>query len=144
MSLAEANNVGETISEKMSSDATVIWGARVDPRLTGILRVMLILTGVKSPQLLPRAKEEEDSQPSITRRRLADFGILTPPTQLREEIGKTRTASKFAFPTQRTSWEDRLKPIERHLTERKALREQEERKKSIEELGLRKIFRNEP
>ena len=143
MSLAEANNVGEKISEKMSSDATVIWGARVDPRLTGLLRVMLILTGVKSPQLLPRAKEEEVRQPRISRRSLADLGILSPTARLREEIGKARSEAKFAFSSQRRSWEDRLKPLERHLAERKAVRVQEERKKSIEELGLRKIFQNE-
>ena len=144
MSLAEANNVGEKISEKMSSDATVIWGARVDPRLTGLLRVMLILTGVKSPQLLPRAKEEEVRQPRISRRSLADLGILSPTARLREEIGKARSEAKFAFSSQRRSWEDRLKPLERHLAERKAVRVQDERKKSIEELGLRKIFQNEP
>jgi hypothetical protein len=101
---------------------------------------MLILTGVKSPQLLPRAKEEEVSQPRISHRRLADLGVLSPTTRLREEIGKTRSEAKFAFSAHRKSWEDRLKPLERHLAERKVVREQEERKKSIEELGLRKIF----
>jgi cell division protein FtsZ len=143
MSLAEANNVGEKISEKMSSDATVIWGARVDPRLTGLLRVMLILTGVKSPQLLPRAKEEKHGQPRVTRRRLSDLGILSPTTRLRQEIGKTRSEAKLAFSSYRRSWEDRLKPLERHLTEHKDIREQEDRKRSIKDLGLRTIFQND-
>ena len=76
MSLAEANKVGELVSEKMSTDANVIWGARVDPRLSGVLRVMLILTGVKSPQLLPRSKEETTASKLVGRARLSELGIL--------------------------------------------------------------------
>ena len=29
----------------------VIWGARVDPNLNGYLRVMLLITGIRSPQI---------------------------------------------------------------------------------------------
>ena len=40
------------MTEMMNNDAMVIWGARVNPRLSGVLRVTLVMTGVKSPYLL--------------------------------------------------------------------------------------------
>ncbi|MHA1607613.1 MAG: cell division protein FtsZ [Candidatus Freyarchaeota archaeon] len=58
MTLTEATRAGELITEKMVDDALVIWGARVDPNLTGIIRIILILTGVNSPQLLGPAEFE--------------------------------------------------------------------------------------
>lgn len=52
MTLAEASRVAEIVTEVMNEEAMVIWGARVDPSLTGLMRVTLLLTGVHSPQLL--------------------------------------------------------------------------------------------
>jgi len=52
MSIDEANRVGEIITEMMSDDALVIWGARINPKLSGVLRVTLVLTGVHSPHIL--------------------------------------------------------------------------------------------
>ncbi|MEM1514673.1 MAG: cell division protein FtsZ [Thermoproteota archaeon] len=52
LTIEEANMVGEIITQMMSDDALVIWGARVDQNLKGTLRVTLIMTGVKSPYLL--------------------------------------------------------------------------------------------
>ena len=52
MTLAEASRVAEIVTEAMSEEALVIWGARVDHALTGLMRVTLVLTGVHSPQLL--------------------------------------------------------------------------------------------
>lgn len=141
MSLAEANNVGEMISRKMSVDANVIWGARVDPRLTGMLRVMLILTGVKSPQLLPRSKEERPVAPG--RRKLGDLGVLPSragsidPRKIKEEF---RALGKIpAYPRQ-GSWEDRLKPIDKGQHDRGTERETAEKKKNLDELGLRRLL----
>lgn len=52
LTLIETTRVAEIITERMDPNAQVIWGARVDPNLTGIIRVMLLITGVKSPQML--------------------------------------------------------------------------------------------
>jgi len=52
LTIEEANMVGEIITQMMSEDALVIWGARIDPNLKGTLRVTLVMTGVKSPYLL--------------------------------------------------------------------------------------------
>jgi len=52
MTIEEANRVGEIITEMMDDDSLVIWGARVNPELDGMLKVTLVMTGVKSPHLL--------------------------------------------------------------------------------------------
>jgi len=136
MSLAEANKVGELVSEKMSHEANVIWGARVDPRLSGVLRVMLILTGVKSPQLLPRSKEE--SSMSVATKRLAEFGIIGSQTTLGSAQARERAFGKIPETT-RTTWEERLKPLEKTLTSRKQ-RIEADKKRDLEELGLKKLL----
>ncbi len=52
MTLAEANSVAKKISEKMDvNNAMVIWGARVNDEYDGYIRVMLLITGIKSPQI---------------------------------------------------------------------------------------------
>ncbi|MHC1605573.1 MAG: cell division protein FtsZ [Candidatus Methanofastidiosia archaeon] len=57
MSLTEANRVGEIISQKIGGCANITWGARVDENLKDSIRVMLILTGVKSPWISGRAAD---------------------------------------------------------------------------------------
>jgi cell division protein FtsZ len=52
MTIEEANRVGEIVTEMMHNNSSVIWGARVNPGLAGMLRVTLVMTGVNSPQLL--------------------------------------------------------------------------------------------
>ena len=51
MTVEEANRVGEVVTEMMKNNATVIWGARVNPSLAGILEVTLVMTGVRPPRL---------------------------------------------------------------------------------------------
>ncbi|MBD3259157.1 cell division protein FtsZ, partial [Candidatus Woesearchaeota archaeon] len=51
MTLDEARKIVETISELLSKDARIIWGAQISDDLQGILRTMLIVTGVKSEQI---------------------------------------------------------------------------------------------
>lgn len=67
LTIEEANIVGEIITQMMSEDALVIWGARIDPNLKGTLRVTLVMTGVKSPYLLSgfgsKAAELYDLEP---------------------------------------------------------------------------------
>ena len=49
MTIEEANRVGEIVTEMISKNATVAWGARVNPSLAGALKVTLLMTGVRSP-----------------------------------------------------------------------------------------------
>ena len=52
MTLDEARRVVETVSNKLDEDAKIIWGAQIYDDLSGNIRVMLIVTGVKSAQIL--------------------------------------------------------------------------------------------
>lgn len=52
MTLEEVNRVGEMVTSSLDPDAMVTWGARVEENMSGKLRVMTIITGVKSPYIL--------------------------------------------------------------------------------------------
>jgi cell division protein FtsZ len=52
MSIGDAQKVAEMIQEKVSPNARIIWGASVDPALENRIRVMVVITGVKSKNIL--------------------------------------------------------------------------------------------
>ncbi|UCH56619.1 MAG: cell division protein FtsZ [Candidatus Bathyarchaeota archaeon] len=52
MSLGEAVRAAEYVTEMMNDKAMVIWGSRVDPDMNDMLRVTLVLTGIRSPHLV--------------------------------------------------------------------------------------------
>lgn len=52
LTIEEASRVGEIVTQMMGEDALVIWGARVNPKQTGSLKVTVVMTGVKSPYVL--------------------------------------------------------------------------------------------
>ncbi|MEM2121702.1 MAG: cell division protein FtsZ [Candidatus Woesearchaeota archaeon] len=56
MTLEEARKVVETVSEKLDPDAKIIWGAQISEDMAKTIRVMLIITGVKSSQILGPSK----------------------------------------------------------------------------------------
>lgn len=51
MTLEEARKVVEAVSENLDEDARVIWGAQISEDLSGVVRTLLIITGVKSSQI---------------------------------------------------------------------------------------------
>jgi len=50
--LDEVNHIGEYVSKQLDPSAQVIWGSRIDPNFGSKLRVITIVTGVKSPYIL--------------------------------------------------------------------------------------------
>ncbi len=52
MTIEEAESVVEEIYSKIDPDARIIWGAMIDPALENTMRTLIIVTGVKSPQIL--------------------------------------------------------------------------------------------
>ncbi len=52
MSLDECKEIIETIGQKLSPDAKLIWGAQISPDMDKSVRVLLMVTGVKSSQIL--------------------------------------------------------------------------------------------
>ncbi len=64
MTLAEAQQCVEEIYTRVNKDCRIIWGTSVNPALENNVRVMIVLTGVKSKQILGRAKDEEVTKSS--------------------------------------------------------------------------------
>jgi cell division protein FtsZ len=62
MTLDEARKVVETVSTRLDEDARVIWGAQISEDLEGVIRTVLIITGVKSSQILGPAKKLTDKK----------------------------------------------------------------------------------
>lgn len=52
MSLDECKSVIETVGDKLSQDAKLIWGAQISEDMEKSMRILLIVTGVKSAQIL--------------------------------------------------------------------------------------------
>ncbi|MEM4756070.1 MAG: cell division protein FtsZ [Candidatus Woesearchaeota archaeon] len=72
MTLQEAKRVVEEVSLKLSEDAKVIWGAQIQEDMEGIIRTILIVTGVKSTQIFGKTVKLSDKRRSEIER---DLGI---------------------------------------------------------------------
>ncbi|MBN2330286.1 MAG: cell division protein FtsZ [Candidatus Aenigmarchaeota archaeon] len=75
MTLEEINSVGTVISEKMSPEATVMWGARIVPGFGNNMQVITIITGVNSPYILCNRREEEKIVARKVYNQFAEMGI---------------------------------------------------------------------
>jgi cell division protein FtsZ len=51
MTVTEAETVAAEIHKRINPQARIIWGAQIDPSLEHTIRVMLVVTGVKSKQI---------------------------------------------------------------------------------------------
>ncbi len=63
MTLREAEKVVEEIYSKIDKNARIIWGTTIDPSMKKSIRAMLVVTGVKSKQIMgptQRSREEEE------------------------------------------------------------------------------------
>ncbi len=54
MTISEAEKVAEIVESKIGDNARIIWGASVEPTLEKSMRVMVVITGVKSKQIFGR------------------------------------------------------------------------------------------
>ncbi len=64
MTVAEAEKAAKTVESKIGQDARIIWGASIDQSLDNKIKVMVVITGVKSKQIFGKevsAKEEIES-----------------------------------------------------------------------------------
>jgi len=81
MTIEEVNKVGKIVSEMMNKNALVTWSAKVNPHLTGMLRVTLMMTGVHSPHLtggietVTRQIYNIDSYPELGKSLKIDLGL---------------------------------------------------------------------
>jgi len=66
MTISEAERVVEEIYSRVDQNARIIWGTTVDPELKRNIRAMLVITGVKSKQILgPSQKAFENKEYGI-------------------------------------------------------------------------------
>jgi len=72
LTLGEAKNIVETVSTRLSDDAKIIWGASISKDLDRQIKVMLIVTGVQSLQILGRPKTTASLEPETAKN---SFGI---------------------------------------------------------------------
>jgi cell division protein FtsZ len=72
LKLEEFDTVGRIISENLHQEANVIIGARINKDFVGKVRVITIMTGVKSPYVLGRSPEDEVHGAS---KEMSDLGI---------------------------------------------------------------------
>lgn len=72
LKLEEFDVIGRTVSENLSPDAQVIIGARISKEFIGKVRVITIMTGVKSPYVLGHEVEEQALPAS---KEISDLGI---------------------------------------------------------------------
>ena len=60
MSLDECKTIIEQVGKRLSPDAKIIWGAQISPEMDKSIRVLLIVTGVKSSQILGHSESLKD------------------------------------------------------------------------------------
>jgi len=66
MTISEAERVVEEIYSRVDPNARIIWGTTIDPNLKRNIRAMLVITGVKSKQILgPAQKSFENKEYGI-------------------------------------------------------------------------------
>ena len=66
LTLADAEEIASTLTYELDAHADVIWGARINSDFEGKVRVMAIMTGVKSAQVIGRC-----NQPNLSRNEIA-------------------------------------------------------------------------
>jgi cell division protein FtsZ len=59
MTISDAEFIAEEVQKRVSPNARIIWGAAVDPTLEKTIRVMVVVAGVKSKQILGATNEAE-------------------------------------------------------------------------------------
>ncbi|MEM4390119.1 MAG: cell division protein FtsZ [Candidatus Micrarchaeia archaeon] len=57
LTLGEANQIGEALTEQVDPNANVIWGARLDPEFEQRVEAIAIFTGIRSPYVVGRKSE---------------------------------------------------------------------------------------
>lgn len=56
MTMSEAEGVIEEVYQRIDPSARIIWGAQIDPDMQHKMRTMLVVTGVRSPQIYGRSE----------------------------------------------------------------------------------------
>lgn len=82
LSIGEFNDVGATVQEFASQDATIVVGTSIDMEMTDELRVTVVAAG------LDGNKEKPNTRESVVRPETADYRKLQQPTVMRQQAAK--------------------------------------------------------
>jgi cell division protein FtsZ len=97
MSLGEFSEVGDTVEEFASEDATVVVGTVIDPSMTDELRVTVVATGLGNTATLNRPKKVVDNtieaEEAPKEQAGANYNELDIPTVIRGRRGEAKTAA---------------------------------------------------
>ena len=72
MTLKEAAAIAGALTQELDPRANVIWGARIRPEFAGKVRLMAVITGVKSAQVLAPSEEDRELMPARGQREKID------------------------------------------------------------------------
>jgi cell division protein FtsZ len=70
MTMAEAEGVVQEVYNRVDPNARIIWGAQIDPEMQNKMRTLLVVTGVRSPQIYGR---NEKLTPKVQQQFEIDF-----------------------------------------------------------------------
>ncbi|MFA4860417.1 cell division protein FtsZ [Methanoregula sp.] len=70
MTMEEAEGVVQEVYARVDENARIIWGAQVDPSMQNKMRTLLVVTGVRSPQIYGR---NEKLTPKVQKQYEIDF-----------------------------------------------------------------------
>jgi cell division protein FtsZ len=70
MTMAEAEGVIQEVYNRIDPGARIIWGAQIDSAMQNKMRTMLVVTGVRSPQIYGR---NEKITPKVQKQFEIDF-----------------------------------------------------------------------
>ncbi len=70
MTMADAEGVVQEVYSRVDPNARIIWGAQVDPTMANKMRTLLVVTGVRSPQIYGR---NEKLTPKVQKQYEIDF-----------------------------------------------------------------------
>jgi cell division protein FtsZ len=96
LSLGDFNEVGETIEDFASPDATVVVGTVIDPELTDELKVTVVATGLQRPQGEARKPEAKVVVNNLRKTATDDYSELDKPTVMRKAAGSQASAAQQA------------------------------------------------
>ncbi|SDK84927.1 cell division protein FtsZ [Modicisalibacter muralis] len=84
LSIGEFNDVGATVQEFASQDATIVVGTSIDMEMTDELRVTVVAAGLDGRAEKPATVRETATRPEST-----DYRKLQQPTVMRQQAAKT-------------------------------------------------------
>lgn len=90
MSIGEFEEVGNTVKEFASDNATVVVGTVIDPEMSGELRVTVVATGLGQEKISMKAEQPLKVVVDKTSNGDVDYGQLDKPTVIRNKVAGDR------------------------------------------------------